>query len=390
MENFSSFLAVLHSTTSSCTEFLLHGNRRADDRHQEHEDNGVARDEDGHADLITDLGDGVLKAVLARVGLARHETVKAAVLSTGMKLVIDIAREDFLLILALDGNVNRDAVLDALDGAVEDFPKVPVIDGKGCVTQGRGRLDAGADAETKNPSKRIVQAMARDHFEERNAQLDETPALRIVLLEVPEAHDGTDGKDDPEPPEGLHGLADEQDDLRGKRQINAGIEEHVTEFRNDEGGCAVDDDEEKDNRDFRNEGRLADLGLDLNILFQEIGDLFENLRELAGFLGDAHETDDVRREELREFLEGFERGLGLAVLDVADNLIADGANLAVFWERLRMQADCVEELDTTVDVAADEFEELEAVLCGEFSFLFGLKWKVHDGLLSSITYRSSG
>ena len=224
MENFSSFLAALHSRAGSGTELLLHGNRRADDRHEEHEDDGVARDEDSHTDLIADLRDGVLETVPARVGLARHEAVKATVLSAGMELVVDIAREDFLLILALDCDVNRDTILDALDGAVENLSKVPVIDGKGRVAKSRGRLDARADAEAKDAGKGIVQAMARDHFEERDAELDEAPALRVVLLEVAEAHDGSDSKDDPEPPEGLHGLTDEQDDLRGKWQVDAGVD----------------------------------------------------------------------------------------------------------------------------------------------------------------------
>lgn len=47
-----------------------------------------------------------------------------------MELVVEIAREDFLLILALDCDVNRDTILDALDGTVENLSKVPVIDGK--------------------------------------------------------------------------------------------------------------------------------------------------------------------------------------------------------------------------------------------------------------------
>ena len=266
MENFSSFLAALHSATGSSTELLLHGNRRADDRHEEHEDDGVTRDEDSHTDLIADLRDGVLEAVPARVGLARHETVKTTVLGTSMELVVEIAREDFLLILALDCDVNRDTILDALDGTVENLSKVPVIDGKSRVAKSRGRLDARADAEAKDSSEGIVQAMARNHFEERDAELDEAPALWVVLLEVAEAHDGSNSKDDPEPPEGLHGLADEQDDLRGKRQVDAGVEEHLTEFRDNEGCCAVDDDEQEDNGNLRDEGRLADLGLDLDVL----------------------------------------------------------------------------------------------------------------------------
>lgn len=178
MENFSSFLAALHSAAGSGTKLLLHGNRRADDRHEEHEDDGVARDEDGHRDLIADLGDGVLEAVPARVGLARHEAVKTTVLGTSMELVVDIARENFFLILALDCDVNRDTILDALDGAVEDLSKVPVIDGKSRVAKSRGRLDARADAEAKDSSEGIVQAMARNHLEERDAELDEAPALR--------------------------------------------------------------------------------------------------------------------------------------------------------------------------------------------------------------------